>query len=238
MLESENVLAKVRKLMRLANDAGATEGERENALRMAHAFLAKYNLDMAAVAASDPAQNEKREDSSHVMGAMPPWARQIAFGCARLYFCQYYFSGRAKEHHFIGRHSNVVTASEMAQWLIEAVRKEASAYVRANGGGRSASTSFATGAAMKLFRRCEELRKASITPVAAAAPGTALVLADFYKTEETANREFLRSAGIHLRSRSVGATARDSGAYVSGAAFGGSLNLNRQVTSGGRRLLA
>lgn len=41
------ILEKVKKLLALAGNAGATEGERDNALRMAHGLLAKHNLDMA-----------------------------------------------------------------------------------------------------------------------------------------------------------------------------------------------
>jgi hypothetical protein len=41
------ILEKVKKLLALANDKGATEGERDNALRMAHGMLAKHNLDMS-----------------------------------------------------------------------------------------------------------------------------------------------------------------------------------------------
>jgi hypothetical protein len=46
---TEWVLERVRKLLALGTNAGATEGERDNAMRMAHALLAKYNLDMAQV---------------------------------------------------------------------------------------------------------------------------------------------------------------------------------------------
>ena len=45
--DKARALARVRKMLALANDAAATEGERENALRMAHATLAKYNLELA-----------------------------------------------------------------------------------------------------------------------------------------------------------------------------------------------
>ena len=45
--ERNKILARVRKLLNLANNAAATEGERDNAMRMAHATLAKYNLSLA-----------------------------------------------------------------------------------------------------------------------------------------------------------------------------------------------
>ena len=43
----EKILDKVKKLLAVANNEAATEGERDNALRMAHNMLAKHNLAMA-----------------------------------------------------------------------------------------------------------------------------------------------------------------------------------------------
>ena len=53
------IIEKIKKLLALAADSGATEGERDNAIRMAHGLLAKHNLDMAQVTASQ--QIEGRE---------------------------------------------------------------------------------------------------------------------------------------------------------------------------------
>lgn len=64
--DKERILSRVRKMLRLANDAGATEGKRDNAMRMAHATLAKYNLDIAqaeesgVVGADDRGETEVR----------------------------------------------------------------------------------------------------------------------------------------------------------------------------------
>jgi len=50
-------------MLRLANDAGASEGERHNAMRMAHATLAKHNLDLASVESAPG--NEKLRAAAH-----------------------------------------------------------------------------------------------------------------------------------------------------------------------------
>lgn len=58
--EKIKILGRIRKMLALANNEGASEGERDNALRMAHATLAKYNLDMAEVESSGKPQQEAR----------------------------------------------------------------------------------------------------------------------------------------------------------------------------------
>lgn len=63
--EQARVLARVRKMMALANDdAAASDGERDNALRMAHATLLKHNLTMAAAEEAGATAEEARERDS------------------------------------------------------------------------------------------------------------------------------------------------------------------------------
>ena len=47
MAANEKVLERIKKMLTLGNDAGATEAERETALRMAYNVMAKYNLTIA-----------------------------------------------------------------------------------------------------------------------------------------------------------------------------------------------
>ena len=64
----EKIMARVKKMLTLAYDKGATEGERDNALRMAHKYLAKYNLDIAEVEASGDkkAKGEPRVEETSI----------------------------------------------------------------------------------------------------------------------------------------------------------------------------
>jgi hypothetical protein len=69
--DREKVLARVKKMMTLATDAGASEGERENALRMAHATLAKYNLTMSEAEATGKKSEEARGAGQMVGQGLP-----------------------------------------------------------------------------------------------------------------------------------------------------------------------
>src|SRR5882724_678898 len=115
--EQDKILERVRKMMRLANNSGATEGERDNALRMARATLEKYNLDMAAVEVEGAAPSEERVmKRTNFYGR--PWARSVAVAAGDLCFCSYLFVGASRAadtaHIFVGRTSNAITASELA----------------------------------------------------------------------------------------------------------------------------
>jgi len=241
--EQTRILSRVRKMMNLANDAGATSGERDNALRMAHATLAKYNLELSdatSVAGKTSAADEPRVKTDEVfLGTI--WARQIAAAAAKLFFCMYFYSKLGPntdnaKHYFVGRHSNVVTAQEMAKYLIASVHREAKAYQKSVGGTWAQYRSFATGAMVEIHHRCEELRAASSRPAPVQATQDAstvdrsMSLAVVYKDEEEANRQFLATTGTTLgKARATRSARMDWEARQSGAQYGKSVSLNRQV---------
>lgn len=245
----DRIIARVRKMMNLANDANATEGERDNALRMAHATLAKYNLDLAQVEAkAQGAPNggtgdEPREQQAQAFMGYT-WARTIAQATGKLFFCAYYYQkirgNNAKvTHTFVGKRSNVVTAHLMAKYLVESVHREAVRYTESQGmnyasGGYALYRSFAIAAAHKIYLRCAMLRAEAENPRAAMsqAPGsTALVLASVYKTEEQANERFLAVAVPDLKVKKARTAVNLKGeALAAGAAYGAKVSLNQQLS--------
>jgi len=46
---NSKIIEKIQKLLALGSCTGATDGERDNALRMAHGLLLKHNLSMVKV---------------------------------------------------------------------------------------------------------------------------------------------------------------------------------------------
>lgn len=232
------ILNRVRKMLRLARDAGASEGERDNAMRMIHSTLAKYNLDMSAVDATDSDSEESRKNhSADFLGK--PWCLRIAQALGRLYFCHYYYQtlggnkGPAQKarHVFVGRTSNVVTAQEMAQFVVETVNREAQRYQRNLGGSYGDYRAFAQGAAERIRQRVHELIEESSTKgvVTAEAPGTALVLASLYQRETDANKKYLEVHKIKLDDGRAQNFAEGSQARAAGRQFGSTVSLHRQV---------
>lgn len=240
------VLARVRKMIKLAENAGATEGERDNAMRAVHATLAKYNLTLSQVGADDAAAEKRGKLAHEFLGK--PWAISIAGAVARMYFCGYFYQtigGNAgptqkARHTFVGRESNVVTAREMAQFVVETVNREAQRYQRSIGGRYQDYRAFAQGATEKIRQRCYQIEQDAKTKgvedivaedepalLTGQQPGTALVLASLYQTEEEANKKILDD--LKLRTGRSQTYAEGSHARRAGAEFGSKVPLHRQV---------
>lgn len=235
-VNKERILNRIRKMMRLANDAGATEGERDNAMRMVHATLAKYNLEMP-----DDDKTETVEPRVHLFKDFlgKPWCVSIAGALATLYFTKYYYQtlpGNAgpkqpARHNFVGRQSNATTAMEMAEWIVDAVNKQAQAFGREYGGGYKDYRAFAQGAAEKIFFRCLDLAtKSQQKGLDADDSGnscTAVIVSNLYKKELIANTEFLATKGVKLGKGRSQSYADNAGARAAGRAFGSTVSLTR-----------
>jgi hypothetical protein len=225
-MTEEKILNRIKKMLALANDLAATEGERDNALRMAYNLMAKHNLDMATVEAHGKKNDESRIDFANVCWSWT-WARQTTAIVAELFFCKYYYfekiNGTQITHHFVGRESNAMTAAVMADWIVNSILKEARGLYKSN--TSPATRSFCTGAAHALARRAAQI-KAAKSQEFAATPGTSLVLASMYDTEAAANELMMPDDLKTVKPR----TARVQGhAYHAGQEFGDKINLSAQV---------
>lgn len=237
-IERAKILSRVKKMMTLANNAGATEGERDNAMRMAHATLAKYNLSMMEAEAAGTEKAEKRDkmyvDTRHA------WTRSVAAGIARLFFCNYFFvtlrhAGKLR-HYFVGRASNALTAQLMMEYVVESInregRKRAVDASRLYGDSKGAyERNFAKGAAQRVWERCVEIQEAAErAPVeVVGSKSTALVLASFYKQEAEANTAFIEQE-LNVKLEDTNDRQRPAGAgYRDGKEFGDRVSLNRQL---------
>ena len=221
---TEKIIVKIRKMMALANDAGASDGERDNAMRMAYNIMAKYNLDEG-----DLTEKEIRQLLA-LGGDVAPYARRIANALSGMFFCNYYTEKRGAKlnHKFVGKAANVMTASLMADYVIKSIRKEARKSASKNGYPESWKTSFYKGAAATIVTRCSEMIAAQKTETANT-PGTSLVLASVYEAERLANDEFLAAQGVRLRSKASKEHRATAAGYNAGKEFGNGINLNRQV---------
>jgi hypothetical protein len=235
--EKAKVLSRVRKMLNLANDAGASEGERDNAMRMAHATLAKYNMTITEAETSGANTDEPRGDLvDESVGHL--WVAQVMNSIAQLYFCTYYRILRAprQQHHFIGRESNAVTAKEIGTYVWQSIRKEAAKQRREQFEDANFERSFCKGAARRVHERCFQLRqdaeRASQEASKPSSTGTALVLASVYKREQEANAVVLLQQGIRIRKGRGGSRNTTSAGASAGRAFGDKVSLNRQVSGG------
>lgn len=237
----ERVVARVRKMIALSKDAAATEGERDNAMRAAYATLTKYNLSLALLEDDKQSkqEGEKRVTDKH-FGRGYPWAKTTSKAIAGLFFCGYfYIRGKHADrctHYYVGRESNAITAKEIADYVVESIVREANSRRVKEARPWSWWTSFCKGATAAVVSRCYELRAQAerdeqaqhIPQQPNKTPGTALVLASFYKSEQEANALVLASYGV-VTSKSRERRSVVAEGYHSGQTFGKSVSLNRQL---------
>jgi hypothetical protein len=231
----DKILDKIRKLLALGKDAGATEHERTAAMRQAHKMLIKHNIELAEAEASGQKTEQRTVKRDVYYGR--PWARVVSHAMADLFFCEYvyYASGKAKNtiHCFVGRESNATTACEMARWLVESILKEAKRRQRDEDEGNAYFRSFATAASVAIWHRVERMvAEASKTDEPDSKPGTALVVANAYVVEQAAN-EKLRAEifGEQLRKGRSGKAELQYNGTRDGHEYGKNVSLNRQIES-------
>ena len=228
-LENEKIINRIKKLINLAENEGATEGERDNALRMAHATLAKYNLAMSDIEGSEPEENriELQFDAYNSKAF-----KTVCNSAAKLYFCKCFTSkmspGEVKNwrkrchYYFIGRESNTITAKLMAEYLIKSIEREQ----RKLGAGES----FNLGAAYAIANRVENIIE-NKEPNSEFSESTALAVVSLHKSEQSANDNYLANKGIVLvskRQRQVNINNWED--YSKGTNFGENINLNNQIS--------
>lgn len=233
--DRDKLLARMKKIMALATNAGATEGEREAAMHQLHKLMAKYNIDQATLEGVDLTKQVDNIEG-HVLERHEfygrPWARTIVNGVAKMMFCKYFVIDSPKKnmaiHCFVGTAENVAAAVMLAQFLVDGVKAEGERRAKAMGENVSAyRRAFGTGAASALYSRCmEEMRKPP-----EGAGSTALVLTNVYQNAERLNQLALAEKfGIRLRAgANRGKTSGVGDAIGAGRAHGNAMNLGRNL---------
>lgn len=219
------IIEKIRKLLALAHGRGAADQERESALRMAHALLAKHNLSM-----SDTEQQQEARNESTLDYCFHAWARGVAKSIAQLYFCEYFVEHERKLHYFVGLESNVITSQDMFKFVASSIMKEARRATKTAHESGSFERSFCKGAAVAVRDRCHEIRQNSQEQPASAKQSqcTGLVLASLYKREHDANRALIEKTH-KLKSNPDRQHGARADAHSAGVAFGKTIPLNRQL---------
>lgn len=230
-MSEDKIINRIKKMLALANDLAASEGERDNALRMAYNTMAKHNIDLAQVEAHGQAANEPRINFQNDSWSWL-WAKQVNQIIGRLFFCKYYYgrsiNGTQCEHHFVGRESNAMTAAVMADYVVNSILKEGRKIGKQN--TSPITRSFCVGAMHQLSRRVDQIIADKERELGASSgAGTALVLASFYKTEQSENDRWLAEHVGELKTGKARASRVNGDAYAAGKEYGGKINLNAQV---------
>jgi hypothetical protein len=235
--EKAKIIEKMRAIMALGKDAGATEGERDAAMHHLTKLMAKHNIDLAEVEGARP-MSEQEIMEGHVLEKHEfygrPWARTIVNAAAKLMFCTYFSYDSSKKnmalHTFCGTPENVAAAVILAKFLVEGVYSEGSRQARIQDPNHASAwrRSFGAGAGVKIYQRVKELMAAPATEYKG---GTALALTSVYQQADERNRMVLaQKYGVTLRSRNSSAKSTvDENAFAAGKAHGAKMNLGRNL---------
>lgn len=237
MMPEQKIIDRIAKMLRLAQNDGATEGERDNALRMAHATLAKYNLNVSQIELETGKKDtgEVRTRHEQKFYGRTPWARAVSIDIGRMLFCKYYYIPKRGDrtnviHCFIGRHSNAISAGLLAEFVVKSILSEAKSLGKSSSDPHFAKE-FCLGACYRIRERIDEILEAALKP-AIKTPGMELVLASLYQTEGVENGKFLTTIGVRLVKPPPRKVVRGSAdAHHAGRQFGGTVSLNHQIGS-------
>ena len=158
-MTKENVVDKIRKLLRLARDQGATENEAAVALGMAQRLMMQHNItdveeERFVEAIKGEWMNVDRGDD---------WEAVVSSAVAALFNCRVLIRRREGSYQFVGKPENVEVCGDTFLWVcsqIEVLYKEA---LRAYNGtldraGRaSLRGSFKYACAHRVHERCKEI---------------------------------------------------------------------------------
>lgn len=223
----DRIINKVKKILAIAHDEGAAEGERDNALRMAYNLMAKHNLSMTSLQ-DKPEDRGMREEMFYGR----PWATSLCNSVASMFFCHYIVRKSPLKnmagHIFVGKESNAATALEMSRWLIDSIKKEASRRAYALNENMTWRRSFCEGAVSKIRVRIRDMKEEVSKE---AGTGTSLILVSLYDSEKEANQEWTRSNLQTKVEKPRKQASVLSGAYQAGSSYGSSVALNKQIRS-------
>lgn len=211
----KKLVDKLQKLLALARDGGATEGEANTAMAMAQKIARDNNVSIATIelqggnAGDDAARlKEEAKGEGKRSWAMYKWQQDLMAEIGNVNFCyvavKWGYNGSRKYrpigYTIIGRASNVVAAKQMFTYLITTINRLVMAY---NGGDAKLnmakrSNSYKEGCADRLRERlserhnnalAEQKREASERNAAARHPAAATGMALVVVLEDYAQRE-------------------------------------------------
>lgn len=216
MNNKESIIQKIRKLLALA-EGNQNEHEREVAMQFAMELLSKHNLSVAQV------QGQALEISVCAVEGnfrLERWIQYLLDAVCKLYYTDYYISIR-KTAMFVGTAENIAVSIDVAEWLIESIRKESNRLYKDNHQRRS----FRLGAAWKILLRAIDLVVEEKVSTKSKTPGTSLTIVR--NQLERANQDYL--SRLDLRQTKRRCVYIDQDSFDSGSSYGDGVTLGKQA---------
>ncbi len=233
--ERSRILRKIRACFARADEArNESEAERAIALRQGNALMDKYGIEVLELGETDEL-GERGQDS--VQTGRTIWKAQVVDAVGRLYGCKVYRSNDERGKRvtmIVGREHFRHVVADMAKYVTASIAREAAFQRASQSETQRFVNSFCAGAASAVHGQVREiLAERQRGETAQVSDAKAMVLVDFYKNEIALNIDWLRLAGVHLKSRSGSSRTSDSRGYYAGKDYGKGIGLNDQLGRGG-----
>jgi len=218
-----SAIDKIRKLLALARDEGATEHEAARALELASQLMAKHGVEESSL--EDRSEKVGYGSTLNLDDQWKLWASRAA---ATLYSCRIVITGTRFE--FVGRPTHTTAAETTYDFIVDQVERSYKAFLP-KGLSKSERAefrrSFKKSCAYRLAQRAHEIIAQQATEEGARAIGcNALVLVSHRQQLESEAEEFL--SGFRKR-RSRAMTLRPNAGTLTGLAAADSIKLQREV---------
>lgn len=202
MFDENPIYGKIRKLLALSQNEGATEAEASAAALKVQELCQDYGLDLAQIG-DDPGKEGRREAGTIDRRAMYSWQQRLMSTLAECNFCLHDIRKEkiqrrtkvrnSKRHFLVGRKLNVDVVTSLYDYLVGAMKRFAEQ------DGHSGSQLFMEGATSRLTDRLKTQKREREQEEArrrdeARARGeevNALVVTDVYNSERDLNNDAL-----------------------------------------------
>jgi len=227
MMQHEEVVRKLQKIMAMADKSnGASEGEIENAMRIARKMMDKYGVSEAEIASyrnkeSAPAFSAEDCHEFRYVKSYEPNLSAFLWAACTLCDCEFYlmkFSGK-RTVRFYGVKSDAATAAALCEILWKSAKRIARKEYGYRGG--KDLDAFLVGFGERLYSRAKEI----VNGVKKEDPkGTGLIV-----LSKSSAISSYRETKLSLRKSKARSRNLDAGAYGDGNEAGASVSLKTNV---------
>lgn len=158
-MSNPKALERIKKLLRLARDPGATPAEAESAFLQAQRIMAENGFEDGEVIDTAAPEEAILDEDVSVGRRRDFWRGRLAVVVSRNFRCKTYWRGRNDGQngvHFLGRRGDVAIAKEVYVTAQEVALQQARSFLKANRGGLKSRNAFLTGFAEGLAAKFEE----------------------------------------------------------------------------------
>jgi hypothetical protein len=158
-VSNPKALERIKKLLRLARDPGASPAEAESAFLQAQRIMAENGFEDGEVIDTAAPEEAILDEDVTIGRRRDFWRGRLAVVVSRNFRCKTYWQGHPDGHsgiHFLGRRSDVAIAKEVYVAAQEVALQQAGAFRKANGGGLKSRNAFLSGFSEGLAAKFEE----------------------------------------------------------------------------------